>query len=67
MIRVLEFIHPDNKCDLEAFPMILNDIALFINNLEANYTDEETIKVGSSIKTTLEEVRTSLRNHFYLE
>lgn len=67
VIRVLEFIHPDNKCDLESFPMIQNDIALFINNLEANYTDEETIKVGSSIKTNLEEVRISLRNHFYLE
>lgn len=63
VIQVLNFIKPDNVCDLSGFPSIESDIQNFIENLEKIYPDGKIIKVGN-IETNIEEIRDDLQKHF---
>lgn len=67
IFRVLDFIEPGIECDLTEYPIIKNDINIFIENLEKIYIDDAAlINVGVSVKTNMEEVRNNLRRHFKL-
>ena len=63
IIRVLEFIAPDNICDLNEYPEIQDDIKIFIKNLEEIYSEDESIRVGD-INTKIDDIRTGLKQHF---
>lgn len=63
IVRVLEFISPDNICDLIEYPEIQKDIKIFISNLEKKHPEDTPIRVGE-ISTTMNDIRTSLIQHF---
>lgn len=66
VFRVLDFIPQNIECDLTKYPIIENDINIFIENLEKIHPDEEPISVGPNGRTNINEVRNNLQKHFKL-